>query len=200
MGAYKTSVVASSSAEDGYNAATPEGNKLVSDNIYEGKNENDAAVRFRLEFLATTGDHIALVVINQIILPRSQVRMYGVYRYTQLNVLFFDWVAQMSSGKGSLTNTSATRLQGTFKIGEKEWPNLFTGSYTPSVSHWTADNLIIEYPDHNALTSTRIFRGTVSSSYGIDITFDNGVTIKGPITSNDDIADTISGSGTWEER
>ncbi|EJD41452.1 hypothetical protein AURDEDRAFT_169614 [Auricularia subglabra TFB-10046 SS5] len=173
LGAYKSSVVASSSAEDGYNAASPEGNSLTSDNIYQGTDAHGDAVRFRLHFSAITADHLALVVVDQLRIPETP----------------------MSFAYGMMESKTATAFVGTFNV--EGIPFHFTGKYSPNVETWAAENVRLEYPSVEALTAARNFYGKVGVTSGFELIVDNDVAIRGQLTKSISAAVTVSGTGTW---
>lgn len=124
-GSYKTSAVASSVAEDGYNAATPEGNILLSDNIYEGKDGSGDPVRFRLKFSAMPAEHIALIVIDEVRLSdgpvshthASSTSPYGLTLITRCRTPMELWRAPPS--RPSMPNSTSTTSRSTSRASSR---------------------------------------------------------------------------------
>jgi hypothetical protein len=65
-GSIKAGVVASSKAEDGYNAARNTGGAILSTNIYSGKDKDGKEMKFKIHISAAPGQEM-LYVVNQVI-------------------------------------------------------------------------------------------------------------------------------------
>ena len=61
-GRFKAGVIESSSAKDGYDAATPNGNSITSENEYQGEDEDGNPVRIKFQISAAPGNEPMFVV------------------------------------------------------------------------------------------------------------------------------------------
>ncbi|KAH9478710.1 hypothetical protein JR316_0009170 [Psilocybe cubensis] len=103
-----------------------------------------------------------------------------------------------TTAQGSISATSSTRFTATFVLPGSGLQANFAGDFSSSVQTFNSANAVVTYNKESDLTGTREFSGQIGVT-NIKLTLTNGVTIQGILDMPISPADSVSGSGVWDQ-
>ncbi|KAH7100900.1 hypothetical protein BKA62DRAFT_208782 [Auriculariales sp. MPI-PUGE-AT-0066] len=174
VGAFKAAVIISHSAKDGYDAANEDGTPLQMSDWYQGVDSAREKAQFRIEYMATITDYLAVVRIEQVAISSDPHRP--------------------NTSRGDIEFSNGIMI-GKFDVEDYLYSCVATYALQPPP--FTVEAASMTYTDRNQdLIGEIPYTGKVGPA-ALVMNFNNGVTITGQLVDRIIGAHDLSGAGSW---
>ncbi|KAH7102335.1 hypothetical protein BKA62DRAFT_112025 [Auriculariales sp. MPI-PUGE-AT-0066] len=174
VGAFKTAVIISHSAKDGYDAANEDGTTLQLSGWYQGVDSARETAQFRIQYMATIIDYLAVVRIEQVAISSDPHRP----NISRGDIQFYNGI-----------------MTGKFDVEDYLYSCVATYALQPPP--FTVEAASMTYTDRNQdLIGEIPYTGKVGPA-ALVMNFTNGVTITGQLANRIIGAHDLAGAGSW---